>query len=159
MSDFDTRPKGTVIHGTFSDFAAAERALRVLKNAGYVRAAVGSPAEEATNGQAVVTVDAAATGALRAAEILEEYGAELRYASQTEASRAALTEPVLPRRSAAAEQLQTERKPRIRKNVRLRAQGLEAPLAPQDAIIRTRGSDVMPLGDSFASTEPFTEET
>jgi hypothetical protein len=80
MSDFDTRPQGTVMYGAFNAFAAAERALRVLKNAGYARAAFehADEAEGMGHGEpTVVVVDAAKTGAARAAEILEEFGAQI----------------------------------------------------------------------------------
>ena len=80
MSDFDTRPQGTVMYGAFNAFAAAERALRVLKNAGYARAAFeqADEAEGAALGEpTIVVVDAAKTGAARAAEILEEFGAHI----------------------------------------------------------------------------------
>ncbi len=183
MSDFDTRPRGTIIYGGFRDTVGAERALRVLKNAGYMRADVSASPQEFPASAIVVTVDAAATGAARAAEILEEYGAELRYAAQTQGGATPVAEARLGEH--AFESLppgshvvspqptnatvpdapaggplvrisgaqQRERKPRLRKNGKPKA------VVPQDVVIRTRGIDVMPLGESFSTAEPLAEET
>ena len=143
MSDFDTRPKGTVMYGAFNAFAPAERALRVLKNAGYARAALEGDAQERASGEpAVVVVDAAATGAARAAEILEEHGAQIRFASNGAVA------PPAPDLAALANErpgvLQTERKPRVRKRMRPEDAWTSAPpsnvaLARGNVIIVTRG--------------------
>jgi hypothetical protein len=108
MSDFDTRPQGTVMYGAFNAFAAAERALRVLKNAGYARAAFEHASEDegegtALGGPAVVVVDAAKTGAARAAEILEEFGAQIHLSPPRALAPAAQLDE-LPANTAFAEQ-------------------------------------------------------
>ena len=174
MSEFDTRPRGTVMHGAFRHFARAERALRVLKNAGYLRSHIESAGDTSGEGAAILTVDAAATGAARAAEILLEFGAEVRYAgggqaptphadvppaAEPEIRLATAAPPMLPGAPSAAApaagQLPPDFKPRNRKEAR--AARRFPPTA--EVIIKTRGSEVMPLGESFASQEPHGEGT
>ena len=166
MSDFDTRPTGTVMYGAFDTFAPAERALRVLKNAGYARATFeASDADEWSSVEpAVVVVDAAAAGARRAVEILEEHGAQIRFAGDHIAPDRAAPEPVLiaetetplvvvptetPLVVASADLplvvVPVERKPRVRRRVRHEAQrAVPPPVVPndwQDVVIVTRTID------------------
>ncbi len=139
MSDFDTRPQGTVMYGAFHAFAPAERALRVLKNAGYARASFesGDAEERASDEPAVVVVDAAAAGATRAAEILEEFGAQIRFAPTLEVAPIAAIAHELPVTGPLS-----ERKPRLRKRARQPEQpnvpAAAEPLAWENVIIVTR---------------------
>ncbi len=128
------------MHGAFRHFAHAECALRVLKNAGYVRSQIEPGSDASGTAPAVLTVDAAATGAARAAEILLDFGAEVRYAPAAAAPLPGVAEP----------SPQPE-KPRNRREAR--AQAGKRVAAPEEVIIKTRGSDVMPLGEPFAWRE------
>ena len=148
MSDFEPRPKGTVMYGAFDAFSPAERALRVLKNAGYARAAfeADDARERANDEPAVLVVDAAAAGARRAAEILEEFGARIRFAAH--APVAIQTEPkIIIAQEPPVAETRSERKPRVRKRARqlmqkpVTAPNLPAPTVPfawDNVIIVTR---------------------
>ena len=158
MSDFDTRPKGTVMYGAFDAFAQAERALRVLKNAGYARASfeLGENEEGSSAEPPVVVVDAAAAGATRAAEILEEHGAQIRFVSAPAPVASAHVEPE-PERELEPEAVRitvseptlvvapVERKPRVRRRAPSAAQRAAGPpsIAPndKDVVIVTRTID------------------
>lgn len=136
MSDFEPRPKGTVMYGEFADSGDAERALRVLQNAGYARAEVVAGARALPTDSVVVVVDAAAAGAVRAAEILEEHGAQLRSSlriapppdPKPEPTQHVEAVPLVARQG---------RKPRVRERVRE-----ETVPPPEDITIVTRSIDV-----------------
>jgi hypothetical protein len=138
MRDFPTRPKGTLMSGAFRSSTEAERALRVLRNAGYARAEVLEEIEALPGAPILLRVDAAATGAFRAIEILEEHGAEVRFDSEPVAARPAEPAETAPAESSTA-QASAERKPRIRRRNRSGTQTPSVPLDRTDVLIVTRG--------------------
>ena len=155
MSSFAPRPKGTLVSGRFVDRARAERALRVLRNAGYARAEVVDNPEALPGAPVLLVIDAAATGAARAAEILEAHGAQTTIGSQP----ARVPEPERPdpaqvrdvgeardfeesvTRTASQARTPFERKPRVRKKNRDAFRSADMPLGYDDIIIVTRGID------------------
>ena len=130
------------MYGAFDTFAPAERALRVLKNAGYARAAFEARdlGEHANDEPTVLVVDAAAAGAVRAAEILEEFGARIRFAAHPPV---ALQPTVITAQESPGTVVRSERKARARKRARLQMQQPNVPtpsepLAWDDVVIVTR---------------------
>jgi hypothetical protein len=142
MREFPARPKGTLMSGAFRNGTEAERALRVLKNAGYARAEVVQDSEAVPGTPIVIVIDAAVTAAFRAAEILEEHGADVTYDSEPPVAPPAKPAETPKAKPAVALPPLSERKPRVRKRARLEPQVPSVPNLPRDdadVVIVTRG--------------------